>query len=40
MLLTTPMIVIGAAMMIHAYRRPEASGNLAGGNASVGASKA
>jgi phosphatidylglycerol:prolipoprotein diacylglycerol transferase len=28
MLLTTPMIFIGAAMMIFAYRRNEASGNL------------
>jgi len=28
MLLTTPMIFIGAAMMIYAYRRNAASGNL------------
>jgi prolipoprotein diacylglyceryltransferase len=29
MLLTTPMIVIGAAVMIYAYRRNVATGNLA-----------
>ncbi len=29
MLLTTPMIFIGAAVMIYAYRRNEASGNSA-----------
>jgi len=28
MLLTTPMIVIGAGLMIYAYRRNAATGNL------------
>jgi prolipoprotein diacylglyceryltransferase len=28
MLLTTPMILIGATMMIYAYRRNRTSGNL------------
>ena len=28
MLLTTPMIFIGAAVMIYAYRRNQTSGNL------------
>jgi hypothetical protein len=28
MLLTTPMIVIGAAMMLYAYRHNATSGNL------------
>ena len=33
MLLTTPMIVAGAVMMIYAYRRDAASGNLSAASA-------
>jgi phosphatidylglycerol:prolipoprotein diacylglycerol transferase len=29
MLLTTPMILVGAGLMIYAYRRNAASGNVA-----------
>ena len=37
MLLTTPMILIGAAMLVYAYRRNAASGNVVAAQAPAGA---
>jgi len=36
MLLTTPMIIAGAAMLIYAYRRNTATGNLSAVKAQAG----